>query len=334
MLYPHSDAYERGAEVIDFLADMVGGRVRPAMHLEALPMMITTTTTDLDPARRMNEICADVEAREGVVDCTIFHGFPMTDVPAVGMSVLAITNGEAELAGRVARQVGEAIWEAREEYRPRLLSPEGAIALAAEAAEGLVVINDTSDNPGGGAPGDATHLLRAMLAAELEGAAFGCVYDPEVAAGAHRAGAGATIRVRLGGKTDELHGAPIEADAYVKTLTDGRFTSTTRMLRGVSQDVGPSARLVIGGVDVLVTSHRQQVFDGEVFLLHGIDVRRRRIVGLKSSHHFREGFRDLAAAIIPADSPGATSNAIERLPHRRVRRPIWPLDDLPDSAYS
>jgi microcystin degradation protein MlrC len=325
--YPHVDSYERGAEVVSFLQRTVRGLIRPVMHLELLPMMIATTTTDLDPAKRLNELCWQIEERPGVIDCTIFHGFPMTDVPAVGMSVLAIADGDEAAARAAAAQVAEAIWEARDEYRPEILTPAQAIERASGRPGGPVIINDTSDNPGGGAPGDATHLLRAMIEAGVENACYGFIYDPEVAIQSHRAGAGSRIQVRLGGKTDAIHGEPIQGEAYVKVLSDGRFRYTTPMWAGLQADLGPMARLELGGIDVLVSSRRQQVLDDQVFLLHGIDVRQRRLVAVKSSQHFRAGFRDLAAEIIAADAPGATSLQIEKLPYRRIRRPIWPLDE-------
>jgi microcystin degradation protein MlrC len=137
---------------------------------------------------------------------------------------------------------------------------------------------------------------------------------------------GTTIHVRLGGKTGTLHGTPIEAEAYVKCLTDGRFRLTTPMGRGLAVNFGPMARLQIGGIDILVASERSQVLDDEVFLLHGIDVRRYKIVALKSSAHFRAGYTHLAKAIITADAPGATTLHLENFTHHRVRRPIWPLD--------
>jgi len=192
--------------------------------------------------------------------------------------------------------------------------------------EGPVVINDTSDNPGGGSPGDSTHLLRAMLDMHLENACYAYIFDPETAAQAHAAGVGATIPVLLGGKTDDLHGTPIAATAYVKCLTDGRFRLTTPMGRGMRVDLGPMARFQIGGLDVLVGSVRQQVLDDEMFLLHGIDVRRYRIVAVKSSSHFRAGYRHLATAIIAADTPGATTLRLDGFPYQRIRRTIWPLD--------
>jgi microcystin degradation protein MlrC len=247
------------------------------------------------------------------------------------MSVVAIADGDDDLARAAAQDVARAIWAAREEYRPTSLTPQEAIAAALATEGGPVVINDTSDNPGGGSPGDSTHLLRAMLDAGLQNACYAFIYDVATAAHAHDAGVGATIRVRLGGKTDTLHGRPIEADAYVKGLTDGRFRLTTPMGRGMAVNLGPMARLQIGGIDILVSSERSQVLDDEVFLLHGLDVRRYKIVALKSSAHFRAGFTHLAKAIITADAPGATTLRLENFTHHRLRRPIWPLDD--SAAY-
>lgn len=332
MYYPHTDMYERGGEAIDFLLRKLRGEIHPTMHLERLPQMITTCSTDLEPGKRLNARCVEWEAQPGLLDCTIFHGFPYADVPPVGMSVVAIADGNADLAREAARDVARAIWDAREEYRPRVLSPGEAIAEALAIEGGPIVINDTSDNPGGGSPGDSTHLLRAMLAAGLTDACYGFIYDVQTASLAHEVGVGQRVRVRLGGKTDNVHGTPIEAEAYVKALTDGKFRYTTPMGRGSAVDLGPMARLDIGGIDVLVASERNQVLDDEMFLLHGIDVRRKKIVALKSSAHFRAGFTHLAKAIITADAPGATTLRFEQaFTYSRVRRPIWPLDA--DAVY-
>ncbi len=324
--YPHTDSYERGAEALDFLNRVLKREIRPVMHLEQLPVMIPTCSTDLEPGTRLNALCREWEQRPDMLDCTIFHGFPYTDVPAVGMSVLTITDNDPALAAEVGEAVAQAIWEAREEYRPEILTAAQAINRALDVPDGPVVINDTSDNPGGGSPGDSTHLLRAMLDMTLENACYAYIFDPETAAQAHAAGIGATIDVRLGGKTDDLHGAPIEAAAYVKSLTDGQFRLTTPMGRGMRVDIGPMARFQIGGMDVLVGSRRNQVLDDEIFLLHGIDVRRYRIVAVKSSAHFRAGYRHLATAIIAADAPGATTLDLSGFPYHRIRRTIWPLD--------
>ncbi len=46
------------------------------------------------------------------------------------------------------------------------------------ANEGTLVLADFADNPGGGGYGDSTPLLRAMIEADLQDAAYGMIYDP------------------------------------------------------------------------------------------------------------------------------------------------------------
>ena len=195
-----------------------------------------------------------------------------------------------------------------------------------------MVVAEVSDNPGGGAPGNGTHLLRALLAANEPRTCFGFIWDPQTALQAHRAGPGSTIEVRLGGFTDELHGAPIVATAYVKSITDGRFVLVNPMGAGSTVDLGKMARLVIGNVDVIVGSNRAQTLDAQLFLLHGIDVREMRIVAIKSQQHFRGGFKDIAGTIIRCDTPGLTTSELTHLPYQHIKRPIWPLDPLPSSV--
>jgi microcystin degradation protein MlrC len=344
-LYPHTDLHERGVEAVDLIARMLDGDVRPITHVEHLPMLLPTSTTDPGhPAHRMNELCAEIEARPGVVDCTVFHGFPYTDTPLVGVHVVVTTDGDDALARACGREVGAWIWQHREEFRPEVLEPAVAVKLAQQADAFPVVMNDTSDNPGGGTPGDATHVLRAFLDADLQDACFAMIKDAETVQQAIEAGVGSTIDVRLGGKHDDLHGDPIESPAYVHSISDGNVTLTGPMLQGVTLHLGPMVRLRIGtstepakwsrsGVDVIVhASGASQTFDPEVFLLHGIDVRRYRYVGLKSSQHFRAGFGDLAGQIITADSPGLTSQRVDVFTHARPPGPLWPVD--PSATYS
>jgi microcystin degradation protein MlrC len=62
-------------------------------------------------------------------------------------------------------------------------------------------------------------------------------------------------------------------------------------------------------------------------------VRRMRMVALKSHQHFRGGFQQIAGAIIRCDTPGFTTSNLWDLPYRRISRPIWPLDPLPEGPY-
>jgi microcystin degradation protein MlrC len=326
-LYPHTDSYDRGVEAVEMLLELINGEVKPTMHITHLPMMLPSTTTDLSPAKDINEICWEWEKQDGVIDCTFFHGFAPADIPRVGVSVIAMTNNDPEKAREISEEVASTIWERREEFRPPINPPETVFEMANEDDGRPVIINEKADNPGGGGPGDGTHLLRAMIEAKLEDACFGFIHDPETVEQAHDAGVGATISVRLGGKKEPLHGEPIEAQAYVKCLTDGKFIQQSPMGRGRKVDLGKMARLVIDGIDVIVSTIRTQTLDDEVFRLHGIEVTRYKYVAIKSSNHFRAGFAPIAHKIIRADTPGLVSADLSTFNYKRLERPIWPLDD-------
>lgn len=330
--YPHTDMYERGQDAVEFLVRVLHGEIRPVTAVEVLPLLAVPAPAGLEPVRSINALCHRWEAEPGMIACALMHGFPYSDIPEAGVTVVAVAERDPALARRAARAVAQETWARREGFVRRYPLPVEAVAeaLAASGDHAPVVINETSDNPGGGAPGDGTHLLRAMLESGVTESAFGMLYDPAVAEAAHRAGVGATIQVRLGGKHDRMHGDPLDLEVYVKSLSDGKYRLSA-LGRGVLADYGKAARLVCGGLDVIVASRRGQVLDPGPFLLHGIDVRTCRIVGLKSSAHFRAGYETLAARIITTDPPGLCSSNLAHFTFQNVRRPIYPLDR--DAVY-
>jgi microcystin degradation protein MlrC len=323
--YPHTDMEDRGLEAVRLIPELVSGELQPVTWVETVPMLVPTSTTLFGPGQKMKELCLELERREGIIDCTFFHGFPYTDTPLVGGHINATADGDPELARKTAQQAALFLWEHREEFRQPSLSCEEAIERALAVDGGPVVINETSDNPGGGTPGDGTHLLRAMVEAKLSDACFGFIVDPAAAEAAHQAGVGATVELELGGKYDELHGAPLPVSAYVKTLSDGRFR-WQKMARGTQARLGKMARLRVGTIDVIVASERSQTLDSEPFAVMGIDVMRYKIVALKSSNHFRAGFQELAKEIVTADPPGLTTLQVGIFPKQRKPGPLWPMD--------
>lgn len=229
--------------------------------------MIPTSTTNLPPAKNINELCWAHEVNEKIIDCTFFHGFPYTNIPEVGVSVVTVTNNDQELADQTAEEIALEIWNTKEMFFPDIINPDEGIKRALKIEGKPIVINETSDNPGGGTPGDGTHLLSAMIEANLENACFSFIYDPEVVNIAHNSGVGATIDVLLGGKTDDLHGKPLKVTAYVKTLADGRFIQSSQMGKGAKVNYGKSARLVVGDIDIVVCSKRSQTLDEQIFFI-------------------------------------------------------------------
>lgn len=325
--YPHIDSYERGVEAVGWARRMALGDIRPVMRLTKPAIMIPTLRTGYEPIASINALCRQLEeSSDSVLDCTFYHGFSGADIAECGVAVVTITDGDSALAVRLGEQAAEHVESWKHALFPRHPAPEEGIALALQSPHRPVVINETSDNPGAGTPGDGTHLLRAMIAMDVPDSCFGFIYDPETVQLAHRSGVNSFVDVRLGGKTDSLHGEPLELRAYVKALTDGKFTLSSPMGRGTLIDLGPTVRLQVGHVDMIVSSVRHQVFDEQIFVLHGIDVRHKKIVALKSSHHFRAAFEQLSDHIITVDSPGLSTFDFTVFPFHNIRRPIYPFD--------
>ena len=323
--YPHMDPHERSNEAVALIVRMLEESFRPTTVVETVPLLVPMTTTFVGPGKTMLAEMLEAELEAGVIDVSWFHGFPYADIDLVGTHVAVTTEGDRGLAEAVAKRMGRRLWESRASFRPHGLTPEEAIESALLEKEGPVVINETSDNPGCGAPGDGTHLLRAMLDAKLDSACFGYIVDRDVVNQAITAGVGATIDIVLGAKYDDLHGEPIRAIAYIKAIHDGDLTLQA-MFRGARWRIGPLARLLVDGIDIVVGSRRSQTFDTEPFLAVGIDVTRYKIVALKSSHHFRGCFQDLAAKIITTDPPGLTTHRINGFARENLRHSVWPLD--------
>ncbi|HTO09873.1 MAG TPA: M81 family metallopeptidase, partial [Myxococcota bacterium] len=284
--YPHVDTWERGVAAARALRPLAARAVRPVTRVERLPLLVPPTPTGAGPGAAIRARFAEAARRTGLLACEFFHGFPWADTPLAGAAVAVVADADPELAQDAARELARYVWDLRESLRPVTLSCVEAVERALGLPGRPIVVAEAGDNPGGGAPGDGTHLLRALLDADPEGACFGFIADPEVARAAHAAGIGAKLDVSLGGKRDRLHGEPLRARAEVTALSHGRV-SPRAMLAGVELNLGPMARLRIGRVDVLVSSRSQQVFDPEVFRMHGIDVRRAKLVALKSAQHFR-----------------------------------------------
>jgi len=148
------------------------------------------------------------------------------------------------------------------------------------------------------------------------------------------AGVGSTITLEVGGKTDDQHGAPVRLTAYVRLLSDGEFVQKGPMGRGVRACMGRTAVLVAGGVEVVVCERRLQPYDTALLRSVGIEPTDRRLIALKSAVHFRSTYEEIAERIFDADTPGVHRPDFDQYEYRRLRRPLYPLEQVPEGDHA
>lgn len=331
--YPHIDMYDIGAEAVEIVKRALDGEVKPRTYLARRAQIYGADdgrTTSPGPMTELLDRCAKIKASDpGVLSASINGGFAWADIPEVGPTAVLVGDGNDPRFQGYVESLADEIWEGRHRRTVEFLSV--AEALKRAKAVGKIgkpaVLADFADNPGGGGYGDTTGLLRGMIEAGLESAAMAAFYDPEVALACHKAGVGATVKLKLGGKVDPRFGAPIEATGTVTHLSDGHMTIEGPMMRGLTLDMGPTATLKIGGVEVVINSRRFQNYDRNFFRAGGIEPAERAIIAVKSSQHFRAAYAPIAAEVIVVDEGGGVmSNNLQKLPFKRVPRPTFPLD--------
>ena len=330
--YPHVDFYEMGRLAAETLIRTLRGEIKPSVAWESLPMLVQEafSTTQQGLGQELREYVAEYAAAHGLLDATFFHGFSTADTPYAGACVVAVADGRAPR--EAAREMARYIWDRRRGFSQVCRDAAGAVDAALDAVkDGYVVINETSDNPGGGCPGDGTHLLRELLRRDLPGSMFSVICDPAAAAACHEAGVGARLSLSVGGHSEELFGQPLEVEAQVLGLSDGTFVCASPMYPGLTLRYGPSARVRCGRVEIVLVSRRMQTYDDRPIRMTGGRMEDYRIVALKSTNHFRAYFKDTADAIITADTPGLFPADLKKLDYRKVRRPIFPLEE--DAVY-
>lgn len=329
--YPHVDAAERAKEAVTLLAQTIRGEIAPVMALAKPPLMPVpqAIATGEGPFRALFDRAFAMEGSGEALTVTVAGGFAYADVPEAGVSVLVTTDGDPAAARRLTDELAALAWSLRHEMVIANMPPAEAVAAAIGFPERPVMLVDVGDNIGGGTPGDGTVLLVELLKQNAQDAVI-VVADAEAARAAHAAGVGATVHLSVGGKTDQLHGDPVQICGRVRLLSDGAWVHEGPENAGVPVDAGPTAVVRCGGVDLVLTSRKALPGDQQQLKSVGIDPLRQQIIVVKAAVRWRGGFGPIAKHAFYADTPGLGSVDLSRFPYTRIRRPIFPLD--PETA--
>jgi len=329
--HPHVDMRIAGRHAGDLLQATLQGEINPQTLRVSLPMLeeVNGGRSDVGPMVALLEAAREWELRDDVHAVSINAGFANADIAAVGPTVLVTAQGDMDVHRQFAESIADSLWARRGEVMNDYLDVDAAAAFARqhEAAAGPLVIADYADNPGAGAYGDSTSLLRALLEAGVNDACFGPMVDADSVQQLWRHEIGERLEISLGGKMDPgMGGGPLALEVELIHKSDGHYTGRGAMIGGLQRSFGPTAVIRVDGIEVLVVSIAEQMLDLQQFQSFAIDPQAKSVVALKSMQHFRADFEPIAAGVIVCDSGALCTPRYRLLEYHKLPRPIFPLD--------
>lgn len=325
---PHVDMGETARRVATILIGTLRGELNPQTVLTKVPITLPSIFT-ATPVAPLSDVMAEARRREaetpGLLDCSVVMGFAYADVPQIGISILATSDGDAAIADTAAREMAALIWERREILYPRdsVFTVEAGLARAksvAVSADKPVVILEHADRMN-----DSTYTLRALLETPEVKAAVPYIWDPRAASEALAAGTGATITSSLGSHSSEKAGGPVTVTGTVEWAGEKSFPMGGKMGRGRPVELGTTAVIRVGEIVIWLISANLSAINLDPFEQFGMDHRDFDIVVLRSKTHFRAVWEDEAAEIIIVDTPDWGPALLDTLPYRRARPGVFPI---------
>ena len=326
---PHLDTYEQGFHCTDLVIKTLRKEIHPTKCLQMPPLIVNILQqcTSDEPMAEILRFADRVRARPGVLSISIAEGYPYADVPQMGMSFLAITNNDSLLAAKYSREIADFAWNLRAKLNGRGTPIKEALEQATQATSWPVVLFDVGDNVGAGTPGDSTFILHAANKMGITGI-MQALCDPEVANKCIKLGVGGRVELEIGGKADDMHGAPIQLTGAITAITDGKYSELKPSHGGFRfYNDGPSVAIETdSGNKILVTSKPAMSSSLEQFRSVGFEPKDQKIIVVKGTHSPRPAYEPIAKKMFWLESPGASTADLGNFIYKNRRMPMYPLE--------
>ena len=325
--YPHVDFFETGVRSAKLLLKILLDGAKPVTARVKIPALVRgdELITETGSIGECIRLAQRIEATQVGLAAGVMWGNPFTDVPELRTNSIVTLDGDEAAVKRYAVELADIFWKHHEKMRVPLTGLTESVRLAGQVTEGTVVMMDAADATSSGASGDSNAIVREVLKQNYSGRVLAPIVDAPAVKQAFAAGIGGTIRTRVGGSIDSARFAPLEIEARVRLLSDGKFRSESF---GWPWDSGDTAVLEAGNITLVVGSRPVSLFDRSWFYANGQDPRHFNMVIVKSPHCEHHMFAAWCAKLINVDAPGSTSANVKTLGHRKCARPMFPLDDV------
>ena len=321
---PHEDACESRERAARNLVERVlSGAGKPAKALIHVPVLLPgeKTSTRTEPAKSLYGMIPAIEKRPGILDAAIWVGFAWADQPRCTAAIVVTGDDAADVTAQ-AHVIADEFWRVHNDFE--FVAPVASMERCLEhglTAARPYFISDSGDNPGAGGADDVTVALNALLAwppvqDETLSVIHASIFDPAAAAICWDAGIGSDVTVELGGHIDTREPGPQRITGTVSALTDDPHGGHTAVIK-------------VGGLQVIVTTNRNQYTTYEQFERVGLDPRAADVVVVKIGY-LEPDLYEAQADWMMALTAGGVDQDLVRLGHHKILRPMFPFD--PDMA--
>ena len=327
--YPHRDAVSTGERGARLLMDTLHGHCRPTMAVAKVPVVtgaLKGSTEGDDPFADIMRQAKAHERSDAVLSTSAIMVHCVLDQPDMGSGAVVITNDDYEAAGRIASELANEYWNRRFDLEPRTWFPDEAIREGLKQDRPALLI-ETADCCGGGGAGDSVATLRALIDADPTAPSLVPVVDAAAAARCHEAGVGSELTLTVGHQHDRKWGDPVQVTGTIRRLGDGRFTYTGGIWGGVEGEMGPSAVLAVGSIQILLATHPTYDWADEQFRALDMNPNAAKFIVAKNPMNFRIAYEGLHAQVFVLDTPGPTPATMRSVAFKNLQRPYFPLDD-------
>ncbi len=322
---PHEDAMQtKERAVVNLLERIKSGKGKPAYKAWIpIPILLPgeQTSTRIEPGKSLYQQVAPLaDNQEGIVDAAIWISYAWADEPRNHAVVMAVGDDKAKVAS-AAEKLARALWDVRVKFD--FVAPTGtldqALAKALASPKHPYFISDTGDNPTAGGAGDVTWTLTQILARpEFQGAdgpslIYASIPGPELVKKALAAGVGGHVEGTVGAAIDARFAPPVMLKGTVESIVKG------------DKDAEVEVAVKVGSVHVIVTQKRKPYHKEKDFTQLGLNPRKSDIVVVKIGYLEPELYA-MRADWIMALTPGGVDQDLFRLPYKRIKRPMFPLD--------
>ena len=320
--YPHYDYYLQGERMARTLIRCVRGDFKPASATRKPPILTPSVLqwTGQSPWMDMVQRALVWEAREPDVFVSFYYGFAFMDSAEAGMTFQVMTNGNPELATKIADDMANTAWRRREEFfATKVLSVKEGVAKAKDAVKTgkvPVVLADHSDRSGA-----ATWLLQQVIEQGLSNTLIATVADKDVIDSLRKSGVkvGDKFDMMVGGKLDVSAGAPVHVVGTINTVSGGPGGGGT--MRATASQLWVSVKFGNGNV-LVISPYLHQNTDPVAFLDIGINADDFKVIAIKSRVHFRRGYYDNGYAktilLVEPDEPYVGTVRLEALDYKHL----------------